>query len=70
MINKDTKWDFTSIKACYSLFKRWVNTNKLLRKGWKGVKTGFTKTAGACFCGYWVEESYHIILTLLGCDTL
>jgi D-alanyl-D-alanine carboxypeptidase len=27
----------------------WLNTNKLLgKKGCKGVKTGFTKSAGGC----------------------
>lgn len=28
--------------------KCWQNTNTLLGKGWEGVKTGITPTAGAC----------------------
>lgn len=28
--------------------KRWYNTNVLLGKGWEGVKTGQTPTAGCC----------------------
>lgn len=34
----------------YGLSKKkiWKNTNKLLEKGWGGVKTGTTETAGHC----------------------
>jgi D-alanyl-D-alanine carboxypeptidase len=28
--------------------KRWFNTNMLLGKGWEGIKTGQTLTAGCC----------------------
>ncbi len=28
--------------------KRWFNTNVLLGKGWEGIKTGQTLTAGSC----------------------
>lgn len=37
----------------YGLVRRltWKNTNKLLWKNWKGVKTGTTETAGHCFIG-------------------
>lgn len=26
----------------------WKNTNRLLHKGWEGVKTGITQAAGSC----------------------
>ena len=31
-------------------FVRWRNTNKLLEKGFNGVKTGNTMNAGPCIC--------------------
>lgn len=41
----------------------WRNTNKLLWKGWEGVKTGTTENAGPCFLGK--QDSY--ILGLFNC---
>ena len=26
----------------------WTNTNKMLNKGWEGIKTGITDAAGPC----------------------
>ncbi len=43
----------------------WNNTNLLLEKGYRGVKTGITKTAGGCLASYW-EGS---IIVVLGCSS-
>ena len=46
--------------------KTWDNTNKLLEKGWTGIKTGVTTTAGPCLC-----SSYdNIVVTLLNSNTM
>ena len=39
----------------------WVNTNKLLRHGFKGIKTGITKSAGSCLSSVWIkhDEKFH-----------
>lgn len=44
----------------------WKNTNKLLWKGWEGVKTGTTENAGHCFIGKYENNIY----ALLDCATL
>jgi len=38
----------------------WDNTNRLLRDGWEGVKTGHTVSAGACLAS--VREGIYIIV--------
>lgn len=40
--------------------KKWTNTNKLLRLGWEGIKTGQTQPAGACLAS--VREGVFIIV--------
>lgn len=35
-------------KEGYYIAKTWINTNKLLWKGWDGIKTGITDSAGPC----------------------
>ena len=32
--------------------KVWNNTNKLLKMGWEGIKTGQTQAAGSCLASY------------------
>ena len=34
----------------------WENTNKLLIKGYKGVKTGITAEAGYCLSSYFNKD--------------
>jgi D-alanyl-D-alanine carboxypeptidase len=41
----------------------WVNTNRLLKKGFYGVKTGFTPAAGPCLCCAFKG----IVIVVLGC---
>lgn len=48
--------DFTLI--CET--KIWSNTNRLLRKGWEGVKTGNTSSAGACLAS--LKNGIYIIV--------
>jgi D-alanyl-D-alanine carboxypeptidase len=40
--------------------KKWVNTNRLLDKGWEGVKTGFTASAGSCLSS--LREGIFIVV--------
>jgi D-alanyl-D-alanine carboxypeptidase len=41
----------------------WENTNKLLGKGFAGIKTGTTVAAGACLCTY--VPSRNVLITIL-----
>lgn len=43
---------------------KWQNTNKLLSKGFVGIKTGVTQTAGPCLATYlkWKKRSYIVVL--------
>ena len=45
--------------------KRWENTNKLLERGWEGVKTGLTPSAGSCLSS--VKDGLYIVV--LNCST-
>jgi D-alanyl-D-alanine carboxypeptidase len=40
--------------------KVWVNTNSLLKKGWEGVKTGHTSTAGSCLSS--LRDGIYIVV--------
>jgi serine-type D-Ala-D-Ala carboxypeptidase (penicillin-binding protein 5/6) len=40
--------------------KKWYNTNTLLGKGWEGVKTGQTLTAGGCLSS--LREGVYIVV--------
>lgn len=42
----------------------WVNTNALLDKGFKGIKTGITPAAGPCLC-FFVEKNKKSIVGVL-----
>ena len=48
----------------------WVNTNKLLWKGFSGAKTGYTPTAGPCLCSCIEGVNRHIVIVLLGCSSM
>lgn len=46
----------------------WRNTNKLLEKGFFGIKTGITDHAGPCLAAaYELESSKRIIIVVLNC---
>ena len=45
----------------------WQNTNKLLKHGFNGIKTGQTCTAGPCMCSSFVQGDIFIIITILHC---
>ena len=40
--------------------KKWTNTNKLLTKGWEGVKTGHTTAAGYCLSS--LRDGIYIVV--------
>lgn len=44
----------------------WKNTNKLLWKGWEGVKTGTTETAGHCL----MSCKGNYLISVFDCETL
>jgi serine-type D-Ala-D-Ala carboxypeptidase (penicillin-binding protein 5/6) len=46
----------------------WVNTNKLLKKGFAGIKTGWTDRAGSCLAATHVHRKVHVIVVVLGCE--
>jgi len=47
----------------------WKNTNKLLDKGFDGLKTGTTPNAGLCLCSVLRDREYGVIVTLLHAKT-
>ena len=48
----------------------WQNTNKLLDKGFCGIKTGVTPNAGPCLSSLLRNDDNGVIVTLLNCKTL
>lgn len=40
--------------------KLWKNTNKLLERGWEGIKTGQTIPAGGCLAS--VKDGLYIVV--------
>ncbi len=38
----------------------WKNTNKLLERGWEGIKTGYTVSAGNCLASF--KEGVFIVV--------
>lgn len=44
----------------------WKNTNKLLSKGWDGVKTGTTDTAGHCL----MAAKDGVMVGVFDCESL
>eukprot|EP00826_Nyctotherus_ovalis_P050011 TRINITY_DN6088_c0_g1_i4.p1 TRINITY_DN6088_c0_g1~~TRINITY_DN6088_c0_g1_i4.p1 ORF type:complete len:316 (+),score=69.67 TRINITY_DN6088_c0_g1_i4:155-1102(+) len=47
----------------------WFNTNKLLTKGFSGLKTGITPSAGPCLLSSYVNEKVELMMILLSCKT-
>ena len=43
----------------------WSNTNKLLSKGFRGLKTGITPTAGPCLASSYKDSDNNLIIILL-----
>lgn len=48
-------------------YVRWTNTNRMLEKGWQGVKTGVTTPAGPCLCAL---SCHGLIITILCSRTM
>jgi len=49
----------------------WINTNKLLDKGYNGVKTGVTQYAGPCLVTSTIDDSgRYLIFVLLNCKSM
>lgn len=50
-------------------FSNWINTNKLLGKGFNGVKTGVTLSAGPCLCVSY-NKDVQVVVVLLNCKSM
>jgi len=48
----------------------WTNTNKLLGKGFSGMKTGVTPNAGPCLSSLLRKDKAAVIVTVLNCKSL
>ena len=54
----------------------WENTNKLLSKGWSGLKTGITDAAGPCLVSSktifdkWKKVNRNYLIVLLSCKSI
>lgn len=48
----------------------WTNTNKLLNKGFVGIKTGVTYPAGPCLVTHLKKKKRSYIVVLLNCRSL
>ena len=49
---------------------QWSNTNKLLSKGFNGLKTGVTPAAGPCLSASFEKGNLHLIVVVLQCKTM
>jgi D-alanyl-D-alanine carboxypeptidase len=45
------------------------NTNRLLTKGYRGVKTGNTLSAGYCLASWYNRDGDDVIVIVLGCGS-
>jgi D-alanyl-D-alanine carboxypeptidase len=48
----------------------WINTNRLLRKGFCGVKTGYTPAAGPCLCSYIEQRNKKLMIVMLSSKSM
>ena len=47
----------------------WISTNKLLGKGFNGLKTGVTKAAGPCLAASYEKDNLHLVIILMHTET-
>ena len=48
----------------------WTNTNKLLGKGFNGLKTGVTPAAGPCLAASFEKDSLHLVIVVMNTKTM
>lgn len=48
----------------------WINTNRLLRKGFHGVKTGYTPAAGPCLCSFIEQKNKKLLIVMLNVKSM
>ena len=48
----------------------WTNTNKLLGKGFNGLKTGVTPAAGPCLAASFEKETLHLVIVVMNTKTM
>ena len=57
IVGTKTFMSYVIVESGYSYrLLRWENTNKLLGKGFTGVKTGITPNAGPCLCAFYKKN--------------
>jgi len=66
----NTKMHTCSISGPNARKKQWENTNKLLDRGFEGVKTGITNTAGPCLCSSDSRRGIRVIVVVLNAKSL
>lgn len=49
---------------------KWANTNKMLERGWNGLKTGVTPNAGPCLAATYEKDDREILVIVAGCDSM
>jgi D-alanyl-D-alanine carboxypeptidase len=49
---------------------KWKNTNRLLWKGYNGIKTGITNTAGPCLATSIIQNGVYLIIVILNSKTM
>ena len=49
--------------------RQWANTNRLLSKGFNGLKTGITPSAGPCLASSYHSGGVNLVIVVLGCKT-
>lgn len=57
-------WEGFDGKGKPKAFK-WKNSNKLLKKGFNGIKTGITPAAGPCMGTSFMKDNIHLIVVVL-----
>jgi D-alanyl-D-alanine carboxypeptidase len=65
-----TKVHTCSISGPNARRKQWENTNKLLDKGFDGVKTGVTNAAGPCLCASVTRGGNRVIVVVLSAKSM
>jgi D-alanyl-D-alanine carboxypeptidase len=63
---KEITIDIKNDRYGLSKKKSWRNTNRLLEKGWEGVKTGTTETAGHCL----ISKKDNWLIGVFDCQTM
>ena len=48
----------------------WTNTNRLLGKGFNGIKTGWTPAAGSCLAASYEKDGMFLVIIVVACSPI